>query len=206
MDLNLRKFANELSIDSPAPGGGSTAALCGALSASLSSMVSNLTVGKKDYENVWSSLTDTAVQAQKLKDDLLHAVDLDTQAFNEVMSAMKMTKKTEEQIKLRNAAIENSSKKATQVPLNVLENCVQALELAKTVALTGNKNSISDAGVAGLTAQAGAKGAYYNVLINLPGIKDKKFCSETKSLADSLIKKADKIGTSIAKIIEDSLR
>jgi len=206
LDLNLKKFTNELSVDSPAPGGGSTAALCGALSAALSSMVSNLTVGKKDYENVWSSLTETAVQAQKLKNDLLHAVDLDTQAFNEVMSAMKMKKKTEEQIKLRNAAIEISSKKATQVPLNVLENCVLALELAKTVALTGNKNSISDAGVAGLTAEAGAKGAYYNVLINLPGIEDKKFCSEIKNQADSLIKKAEKIGSSIAKIIDDSLK
>lgn len=206
VDLNLRKFTNELSIDSPAPGGGSTAALCGALSAALSSMVSNLTVGKKDYENVWAPLTETAVQAQKLKDELLYSVDLDTQAFNEVMTAMKMKKKTEEQIKLRNDAIEKSSKKATQVPLKVLENCVQALELAKTVALTGNKNSISDAGVAGLTAQSGAKGAYYNVLINLPGIEDKKFCSEIKIQADSLLKKAEKIAASIAKIIDDHLK
>lgn len=206
LDLNLMKFTNELSVDSPAPGGGSTAALCGALSAALSSMVSNLTIGKKDYENVWASLTETAVQAQKLKDDLLHAVDLDTQAFNEVMSAMKMKKKTDDQIKLRNVAIEKSSKKATQVPLSVLENCVKALELAKTVALTGNKNSISDAGVAGLTAQAGAKGAYYNVLINLPGIEDKKFCSETKNQAESLIKKSEKMAVSIAKIIDDSLK
>lgn len=206
LNLNLREFANELSLDSPAPGGGSTAALCGALSASLSSMVSNLTVGKKDYENVWESLTETAVEAQKLKDNLLYAVDLDTQAFNEVMTAIKMKKKTEEQIKVRNEALEKASKKATQVPLKVLEHCIQALELAKTVALNGNKNSISDAGVAGLTAHAGAIGAYYNVLINLPGIEDKKFCSEIKTQATSLKKKGDKIAASISEIIQDHLK
>ncbi len=206
LNLNLREFANELSLDSPAPGGGSTAALCGALSAALSSMVSNLTIGKKKYENVWESLTQTAVEAQKLKDDLLHSVDLDTQAFNEVMAAMKMIKKTEEQTKLRNEALEKASKKATLVPLKVMEHCIQVLELAKTVALHGNKNSISDAGVAGLMAQAGATGAYYNILINLPGIEDKKFCSEIKSQANSLKKKGDKISTSISEIIQEHLK
>ncbi|MBN2244919.1 MAG: glutamate formimidoyltransferase, partial [Candidatus Aminicenantes bacterium] len=206
LNLNLKEFTNELSLDSPAPGGGSTAALCGALSAALSSMVSNLTIGKKNYENVWESLTQTAVEAQKLKDDLLHSVDLDTQAFKEVMAAMKMIKKTEEQIKLRKESLEKASKKATRVPLKVMEYCIQALELAKTAALDGNKNSISDAGVAGLTAHAGATSAYYNVLINLPGIEDKKFCSEIKSQAKSLKKKADKIVASISDIIQEHLK
>jgi len=101
VDMNLRQFANELSSDSPAPGGGSTSAFSGALSAALSAMVSNLTVGKKDYENVQLKVKELAVRSQALKDELLKAVDLDTIAFNKVMAASKMKKKTDEQKKLR---------------------------------------------------------------------------------------------------------
>jgi glutamate formiminotransferase/formiminotetrahydrofolate cyclodeaminase len=205
VDLNLREFANELSVDSPAPGGGSTAALNGALSAALSSMVSNLTMGKKDYEDVQEKLKKCAVAAQGLKDEFLRAVDLDTAAFNHVMDAFKMPKKTDEQKQAKQSAIEEATKQATLVPLMVLENCVEALKLAKEVAKDGNKNSISDAGVAGLTAQAGAEGAYYNVVINLPDIKDKEFTKTTKVKAEALIKEAVALGNEIKDFVEKEL-
>ena len=201
LDLNLRGFANELSMDSPAPGGGSTAALCGALSAALSTMVSNLTVGKKEYEDVQIKIKDLATHGQALKDQLLHDVDADTVAFNNVMTAMRMKNKTDEQKEARAAAIEETSKKATLVPLEVLEKCVEALNLAKEVVLSGNKNSISDAGVAGLTAQAGAEGAFYNVRINLPDIQDEKFKKDIGDRANSLKEDAVNLGNEIKDLV-----
>ena len=205
LDLNLQEFANELSIDSPAPGGGSVAALCGALSASLSSMVSNLTVGKKGYESVQGKIKKLAVQAQALKDDFLKAVDLDTKAFNELMVAFKLPKQTEEQIVEKNREVEAATKEATLVPFRVFEKSVEALKLAKEVALSGNKNSISDAGVAGLTAQTAAEGAYYNIKINLPNIKDESFKSKIKKESASLEKKSIQLGTELKEIIKKEL-
>ena len=202
---NLREFVNELSMDSPAPGGGSTAALCGALSAALTSMVSNLTVGKKEYESVQGKAIELAVAAQDLKDEFLRAVDLDTTAFNKVMDAFRMKKKTEEQKKQRDAAIQEATKEATLVPLDVLEKSLKALALAKDIALHGNKNSISDAGVAGLTAQAAAEGAYYNVIINLPDIQDEKFIEEIRAKAAAFKSDALKTSDDIRNIVEKEL-
>lgn len=205
IDFSLRQFANELSMDSPAPGGGSTAALCGALSAALTSMVSNLTMGKKDYENVQGKVIELAIAGQELKDEFLRAVDLDTIAFNKVMDTFRMKKKTEEQIKARDAAIQEATKEATLVPFDVLEKSIKALELAKDIAIHGNKNSISDAGVAGLTAQAAAEGAFYNVVINLPDVQDEKFTKEIKTKVESLKKTAIKISDEIRKIVGEVL-
>jgi formiminotetrahydrofolate cyclodeaminase len=206
IDKNLRQFANELSMDSPAPGGGSTAALCGALSSALTSMVSNLTVGKKEYESVQGKVIELAMAAQDLKDEFLRAVDLDTVAFNKVMDTHRMKKKTEEQKNERDAAIQEATKEATLVPLDVLEKSIKALELAKDIAIHGNKNSISDAGVAGLTAQTAAEGAYYNVIINLPDIQDEKFKTEIKAKAEALKSEAIKISDEIRKIVEEELQ
>jgi len=204
--LNLREFANELSLNSPTPGGGSTAALFGALSASLSSMVSNLTVGKKSYEKVEKDMKKNAVNAQLLKDELLRAVDADTKAFNKVMTAYKLPKATEEQEKERARAVEEALKEATLVPLSVLEKSVEALKLAKVAALKGNKNSLSDAGVAALAAQAAAQGAYYNIKINLPNIQDKPFKARIKRKAISLCEKSAKLGNELKKIMEKELK
>jgi glutamate formiminotransferase/formiminotetrahydrofolate cyclodeaminase len=206
LDYNLREFANELSVDSPAPGGGSTAALCGALSASLSSMVSNLTVGKKEYKDVQKDVKEIAVDAQSLKDEFLRAVDLDTMAFNKLMDAYRLPKKTEEQKRERDQAVEEAVKEATMVPFGVLEKSIDALNLAKEIALKGNKNSLSDAGVAGLTAQTAAEGAYYNIKINLPNLQDSEFKSKIKKQATSLKRKAVTLGDELREIIEKELK
>jgi len=206
LNFNLREFANELSMDSPAPGGGSTAALCGALSASLSSMVSNLTVGKKGYENVQKDMKNLAVKAQVLKDEFLRAVDLDTAAFNKLMESFRLPKKTEAQKEERDQVIEEATKEATLVPFEVLKKSLESLKLAKEVAFKGNKNSLSDAGVAGLSAQAAAEGAYYNIKINLPNLIDAEFKSKIKKQASSMKKKAVELGEEIRNYLEEELQ
>jgi len=205
-ELNLRAFANELSTDSPAPGGGSVAALCGALSAALSSMVANLTVGKKGYEKAQKELKALAVRAQKLKDELLRAVDLDSAAFNKVMDTFKLPKGTEAQKAERDKAVEAATKEATLVPFQVLEASIALMKMAKKAAIKGNKNSLSDAGVAGLAAQAAGEGAYFNVRINLPGIQDAEFKSRIKKQAVSLKKKLCKLGDEVRAVVERELR
>lgn len=204
--MNLREFADELSMDSPAPGGGSVAALCGALSAGLSSMVANLTVGKKGYEKFTPSLNRAARRAQALKDEYLRLVDLDTEAFNQVMDALHLSKGTEEQTRDREAAIEAATKEATLVPLRTLEGAVDLLRLAKTVVQNGNRNSLSDAGVAALVARAAAEGAYYNVRINLPGLKDEVFKARTAKTAASLRRRILRAASEIAEGVEKEMK
>jgi len=204
--LTLRAFANELSMDSPAPGGGSVAALCGSLSAALSAMVANLTVGKKGYKEVREEMVATAVRAQALKDGLLEAVDRDTQAFNKVMEAFRLPKTTPEQAFEKERAVEEANKEATLVPLEVLEKAGEAVALARVAAAKGNKNSVSDAGVAGITGQAAGEGAYYNVLINLAGIKDGKFVADVRRRAERLRKALDKEGKAVRSILKKALK
>ena len=203
--LKLDEFADELSMDSPAPGGGSVAALCGSLSAALSAKVANLTVGKKGYEAAWDRMKQVALRAQKLKDELLQAVDLDTRAFNRVMEAFRLPRTTEEQVREREAAIEQANKEATLVPLSVLEKAVELAELAYEAASRGNQNSVSDAGVAGLAARSCGLGAFYNVRINLPGIKDEKFKKKTLARAGQLVKKLENRLKKLEKLMERSL-
>jgi glutamate formiminotransferase/formiminotetrahydrofolate cyclodeaminase len=205
LKLSLREFANAISLDSPTPGGGSTAALCAALSAALSAMVANLTVGKKGYEEVLGEMKEAALKAQNLKDDLLRAVDEDAQAFNKVIEAFGLPKGSEQQVKEKDEALEKASKLATLVPLGVLEKCVPLLELAKLVAQKGNKNSLSDAGVAGLIAEAAAAGAFYNVKINLPGIRDENFKVETLKKGDELMSTVSRLGAEIRGLVEQQL-
>ena len=189
VDMKVTDFTNLLSTDAPAPGGGSVAALCGAMSGALSSMVGALTHGKKGYEEAFEGAEEVGVEGQRLKDEFLADVDRDTEAFNNVMAAMRLPKKTDEDKAARAAAIEEAGKQATLVPLNVLRRTMEAAEIARRIAGIGNKNSVSDAGVAALTARAAAEGAYLNVVINLPGISDQKFRAETLAEAEKTRKR-----------------
>ena len=206
LKLDLRQFANALSLDSPTPGGGSAAALCGALSASLSAMVANLTVGKRGYEEVSGEMKEAALKAQKLKDELLAAVDEDTRAFNKVMEAFGLPKGSEEQLTEKEAALEQASREATIVPLGVLQKCGPLLELAGLVARKGNKNSLSDAGVAGLLAEAAATGAFYNVQINLPRIKDVGFKEEALKKGGETMSRVARLGEEIRTLVGAALK
>jgi glutamate formiminotransferase/formiminotetrahydrofolate cyclodeaminase len=187
MSMTAGRFVDEVSTESPAPGGGSVAALMGSLGAALATMVANLTVGKKGYEAAWQELTDVAERGQALKDRLARAVDEDTDAFNRVMDAMRLPKGTPEQQTARDRAIAAANKAAAEVPLQTARHCLAAIELAGLAADKGNRNSASDAGVAALASRAGVEGAILNVLINLGGIKDEAFknrcVEETSTLA-----------------------
>jgi glutamate formiminotransferase / formiminotetrahydrofolate cyclodeaminase len=204
--MTLREFANELSTDSPAPGGGSVAALCGALSASLSAMVANLTVGKKGYENAQRMLKRIAVRAQELKDEYLRLVDLDTEAFNKVMDALRLPKGTDDQARDREAALELANREATEVPFRTLEGTLELLRLAKKTAEKGNRNSLSDAAVAAVAARAAAEAAFYNIRINLPGIRDIEFRSATARAAASLRRRVLRAAGEIGRTVEKELR
>jgi glutamate formiminotransferase/formiminotetrahydrofolate cyclodeaminase len=194
-------FVDEVSSESPAPGGGSVAALAGSLAAALAAMVANLTVGKKGYEMAWDAMSDLAVLAQDVKARLVRAVDDDTQAFNAVMAAMKLPKGTEEEKAAREAAIQEGNKQAAKVPLETARACLQALNLAGQ-AVSGNRNSASDAGVAALMASAGLHGAALNVLINLGAIHDAGFVEAMKKEVASLRAEADRLCDQVVAAVE----
>ncbi len=192
MSMTCNEFCDELSRDSPAPGGGSVAAFCGSLSAALSAMVAALTHTKKGYEAVRDQMDEIGVAGQRLKEFFAQAVDDDSRAFDGLMEAMKMPKKSPEEKAARVAAMQEATKQAISVPLAVLGRSAEGAELASRAARLGNSNSVSDAGVAALCAGLCAKGAYYNVLINLEGITDSIYREETMAKADEALARTEK--------------
>ena len=204
--MTLVDFADELSSDSAAPGGGSVAALCGALSAALSSMVANLTFGKKGFENLNGEMDTLANHAQKLKAKFLTAIDQDTDAFNLIAAAARMPKDSEENKSLRVAAMQDAQKQATLVPFQVLQMAAESMKLAEAVAAKGNPNTLSDAGVAGLTARTAGDAALYNVLINLPAISDENFVEKTRREALEIALSLRQASQTLHERVESSLR
>ncbi len=170
--MSLSDFADELSMDSPAPGGGSVSALAGSLAASLASMVAQLSIGKKGYEAVRDEMLTLPVRAQSLKDALLKSIDEDTEAFRGIMAAMRLPKKSDEETKRRAGELEKAVKTAAAVPLTVMKLSRQAMELCAETAEKGNRNSLSDSGVGLLQALAAMEGAAMNVLINIKDLSD----------------------------------
>ena len=173
--MNLREFCNETLSDSPAPGGGSVAALMGALGASLGGMVANLSAGKRGWDDKLEYFSNWAVKAQQLKDQLLSLVDEDTAAFNKVMDAFALPKQAAEEKGARAAAIEQATKYAAEVPLKVMETASKSYDLLAEMAESGNPASVSDVGVGALATRACIEGAALNVRINLTQLKDEKF-------------------------------
>jgi glutamate formiminotransferase/formiminotetrahydrofolate cyclodeaminase len=179
VSMTVERFVDEVSANSPAPGGGSVAALAGSLGAALAAMVANLTVGKKGYESAWESSSALAERAQAIKAQLLAAVDEDTRAFDDVLAAMRLPKGSDAEKSARSDAIAAAYEKATSVPLATAKLCLAALELAEQAAASGNRNSASDAGVGALVARAGLESALLNVRINLPSVREGAFKSAT---------------------------
>ena len=186
LKMNLREFCNETLSDSPAPGGGSVAALMGALGVSLGGMVANLSAGKRGWDDKIEYFSDWAVKAQQLKDELLALVDEDTAAFNKVMDAFGLPKESAEEKSARSVAVEQATKYAAEIPLKVMEMASRSYELLSEMAEKGNPTSISDVGVGALATRACIGGAAMNVRINLAGLKDEKFKS-------SLLKKIQQV-------------
>src|SRR6266699_3299251 len=181
--MNLRELCNETLSDSPAPGGGSVAALMGALGASLGGMVANLSAGKRGWDDELKYFSDWAVKAQQLKDEMLLLVDEDTAAFNKVMAAFALAKGSAKERSARTAAIQAANKLAAEVPLRIMHTASKAYDLLAEMAARGNPASISDVGVGLLAVHACIDGAGMNVKINLANLKDEKIKS---ALADKL--------------------
>jgi glutamate formiminotransferase/formiminotetrahydrofolate cyclodeaminase len=190
MRMTCREFLNELSTDSPAPGGGSVAALAGSLSASLAAMVGNLTTRNKKYAEVRDEMCDLALAGQRVKDRLCKLVDEDTEAFNRLLEAFRLPKGTEEEERRKEEAVQEATKAATLVPFEVMERSLEAMGLARVVAERGMKSSASDAGVSALMARSAVEGAYLNVRINVPSITDKAWVEETVARAEEMRERA----------------
>ena len=193
VSMALRAFADELSTDSPAPGGGSVAALVGALGAALAAMVANLSHAKKGFESQQDRLDAIAVRGQEVKDRLLAAVDADTAAFDRLLEAMRLPKGTAEEQSARAAAIAGATVAAIEVPLGVLEACPEVIELCHEVARIGLQASRSDAGTGAQVARAAAAGAYQNVCINVPGLSDAAQAKALVARADAAWAKATEL-------------
>ena len=203
MDMNGKDFLAELASDSPAPGGGSVAALAGALGAALVEMVARLTIGKDPADQ--QEMEQVRREAAALQHLLAEDVDRDTQAFNQVMASFKLPKLTGDDKNIRRAAIQAATKEATLLPLAVAADCLAALQLASTVISKGNPNALSDAGVAALMAHAGVQGAGFNVLINLAAIEDPVFKGETLEEIDLILARAKALADQALAEIRQSL-
>jgi len=193
-------FADEVASSSPAPGGGSVAASAGALGAALASMVSRLSIGKKQFEKVKDELTRVRDRGDELRAELTALVDTDKEAFNKVIAAFKLPNGQE-----RDDAVEAANKEAATIPLEVMNKSLEVLKLARVVAEKGNPNSITDAGVGGLMATAAVHGAGYNVRINLTSIKDQAFVTKLKEAAEVITKEAEDQAHQIRKMVESKL-
>jgi glutamate formiminotransferase/formiminotetrahydrofolate cyclodeaminase len=173
--MTLIDFADETASESPAPGGGSISAYLGALGAALATMVANLSSHKKGWDDRWQEFSDWAEKGQRYKDELVKLVDLDTTAFNRIMAAFSLPKGSPEEKALRDTAIQDATRYAIEIPLQVMKAAYGSMAVIKAMAETGNPNSASDAGVAALCARSAVFGAFMNVRINAAGYKDKAF-------------------------------
>jgi len=202
--MKVDAFVDEVSRDTPAPGGGSIAALAGALGAALASMVSNLSIGKGEFDARYQELCELAEAAQAAKDELVHAIDADTAAFNEVIAAMQMAKDTPEQVAARSRAIQAGYRSAARVPLRTAQLCQDVLKLCRAAANIGNRAVMSDAGVGALMAYAGVRGAIHNVRINLPHTGDEDFVTEMESELATLLSDSGAMCEAIQQQVENS--
>ena len=205
IDLTVKGFADETSRESPAPGGGTISAYMGALGAALGTMVANLSSHKAGWDARWEEFSNWADKGQKIQAELMTLVDEDTEAFNRIMEAFGLPKKTEEEKAARSAAIQAATLFATQVPLHTMQASFKVFELCKAMAEEGNPNSVSDAGVGVLAARAAVLGAGLNVKINASGLKDRETADKLVGEANELIKKANELEAEIMKIVEKKL-
>ncbi len=189
INLTIQEFSDETASESPAPGGGSVAALCGVLGISLGAMVGNLSANKRGWEEKTTYFSDLAVSAQLLKKELMLLIDEDTNAFNRIMDAFLLPKDNQAMLNARILAIEQASKYATEIPYRTMQIAYKTVALLKEMVENGNKNSITDAGVGLLCIKTAVRGAYFNVMINAKSLKDDVFAKSMKEKAKTLLAK-----------------
>lgn len=210
IDLKLIDFINEVDSKSPAPGGGSVSALLGTLGVSLSRMVGHLTLGKKKYlaldVSIQEEFEKTITNLEVKKQELLHLIDLDTEAFNLIMEAFKLPKNTADEIKIRNLKIEQATKIAIDIPLKVAKTSYESLILMDIIIKYGNKTAISDLGVSVLNLSSAIEGAIMNMLINLPGISDIDLKNKYQNQITELLEKTTDLKQNYLNIVYKALK
>lgn len=189
MAETLEEFLDHVAAPTPTPGGGTVSAVCGAMSAALSRMVVNLAVGKPGYEAAASELAAIDAKGKELQRRFLDLAAEDARAYDAVVAAMRLPKATDAERAARKAAMQAAFKRASEVPMDTIRACLDALALARAAAETGNRNAITDAGVAALLAQAAMRGAALNVKINLAAIADAVWRDRTDAELEALLQK-----------------
>lgn len=185
-DYTVEGFVDITGSDAPAPGGGSVAALAGALGAALAGMVANLTIGKKKYADAEEEMKEIAPKAAELQKELVACIDRDSSSFNLYMDALGLPKDTEEQKAVRKQKMQDGLKAAAQVPLECAQTAAKIFPLAEAVVQRGNKNAVTDGLVASMMARTAVLGALLNVRINLGSIKDEAFVADLAAKCDAL--------------------
>ncbi len=205
VDLTCVDFCNETASESPAPGGGSVSALMGALGASLGTMVANLSSHKRGWDDKWEFYSDWAEKGEQIKNELIHLVDEDTRSFNLIMDAFGLPKKSEDEKKARNKAIQDATLYATRVPLNTMKTSFRAFEICKAMATDGMSSSASDVGVGALAITAGIRGAMLNVKINATQLEDKQIAEILISEAEEIVMNSEKAQEEILQIVLNNI-
>lgn len=205
VQMSLSDFADETASESPAPGGGSIAAYLGTLGISLATMVANLSSHKKGWDERWEEFSVWAEKGQDLKKMLLVLVDEDTRAFNKIMDAFSLPKSTDAEKMARTSEIQSATKYAIEVPLKVMKTCLETMTIIKAMAIDGNPNSVSDAGVGALCARSAVLGAFLNVKINASGYKDANYVLQVLAEAQSLADQAQQAEVEILTIVNQKI-
>jgi formiminotetrahydrofolate cyclodeaminase len=204
-DKPVQTFLDDLASKASTPGGGSAAAIMGAMGAALVSMVANLTVGKKNYEAVDAEMQELLTKSEKLRHQLTDMIKADVDVFDQVMAAYGMPKDTDEDKTARSQAIQSALKGATDVPLACAKLCADVITICRPMAEKGNKNVISDAGVAVLAANAALRSAALNVYINLGGIKDEEFTNDRRQQLENLLAGNNELTEEVYELVKSKL-
>ena len=202
----LKSFIDTVASSAPAPGGGSVSAVAGSLAGALGAMVCRLTIGKKQYAEVQERMSELLKKTDTLKEELNTLVKKDADSFDAVMAAMKLPKDTDEQKQKRQEEIQQATIVATKIPLEVMRHSLETIKLAAEIAEIGNVNSVSDAGVGALMGRTAVEGAYYNVMINLPGIEDREIVDKIKTEAESILAQAEESVKLARRIVVEKIR
>jgi len=205
IDMSLAAFADETASESPAPGGGSIAAYVGSLGISLATMVANLSSHKQGWDERWEEFSNWAEKGQEIKDQLLKLVDEDTHAFNKIMAAFGLPKSNDAEKFIRKQAIQEATKYAIEIPFKVMTLAFESLEIIRAMALDGNPNSVSDAGVGALCARAAVMGAFMNVRINAVGYDDKEYVNKILAKGSEIESLAIHAEQEILKIVDGKI-
>jgi glutamate formiminotransferase/formiminotetrahydrofolate cyclodeaminase len=203
--MSLYSFMNETASESPAPGGGSVSAYMGSLGVALGTMVANISSHKRGWDDRWKEFSDWAEKGKEIQNKLLQLVDEDTAAFNGILNAYSLPKKTEEEIRVRKSAVQEATRNATLIPLKVMETAFSGFGLIREMVKKGNPNSVTDAAVGALAIRSCIRGAFLNVKINASGLEDKEFVSDLIKKGQVIESETIREEEAILKITEDTI-